>query len=869
MSHSLTSTPHVAALTVAALHRHEADHLGQSSTPLLVSSTESSTSSSTPEDSPYSSNPSHSPSSTSPSPSPSPSAFFPAIQPGSAIHSALITLCNAGEGCQSSPQSGPSHNNHFHLHLHNYLSSHSSTIATSARMVACDRALETLRPASDRLFTDPLASVLAGSELMEKALNRQREVVERQRRQPLEQQQTPSQSPTHVADPTVPLVPSAVEGGRRMGPETDPTKTPRVAIRTRFFDDFLRSIAEHHPLHLRQLMLVGCGMDSRAYRLDCLETKGQLCCFTFELDQEAILKYKDNVLRSVHRVISPTSGQAYEEDPLEIRCKRRITVPIDLTDSTTHPVTPTFILDADSQLQQPSTSALPSPSHSPPPSLPLSQWAYGLLNDTPFNASVPSVWLLEGNLMYLTPTQQLRVLRDISYLSCVGSFLGFSHINERALLNVQRSGAAWGVLNSTFLSCLDAPLLQALADWGWELLKFTQIGAHDANYGRWLAPVYPIDDTEHGITLYICAIKVKGMKVNDQPIDQRMDLKATLAFSADTTTDSTDSHSGSSGGAEEGDDVKSQASEEDLDFVEGPASSFHSFPVLSSNSFQQRERIVDSWNQRASQYDELVRTQPLFSVLAHRLLDLLTWPSVESRSSFLARFHAIDLACGTGCVSDALLSRYPLAQVHLIDPSAAMMNLARPRLEGKYGSTFMLSSNLLRAEDVHLLSTQFSFIPVSAIVCSGAMHFMREEDIYPALAPLMQNGASFVYNLWGHPTSHDDNGQWKQIVNLALAQHQEPPYYPPPPSISSSALPPRSFESLSAIATNCGLMVDEMVMDEDEVGCDVQIQYAAMNAQWLGKLGKKREAVLERAMQLARKETMTVRTTRVRVSKPG
>ena len=79
--------------------------------------------------------------------------------------------------------------------------------------------------------------------------------------------------------------------------------------------------------------------------------------------------------------------------------------------------------------------------------------------------------------MYLTPEQQQAALLSVSLLSCLGSSLAFSHINRRALLNVQRTGQAWGMLSSTFQCCMDEALLQQLLDWGWQLVKLTQPGA--------------------------------------------------------------------------------------------------------------------------------------------------------------------------------------------------------------------------------------------------------------------------------------------------------------------------------------------------------------------------------------------------------
>ena len=214
------------------------------------------------------------------------------------------------------------------------------------------------------------------------------------------------------AGPPPPPVP--VEPRRLLGAETDPTRTPRVAIRTRFFDDFLRRLASERPLSARQLALLGCGLDSRAFRLDCLQAQGPLCCDVFELEPEPLLRYKEAVLRSLGQP-SPSDSPAKAGDgPPRLRCRRRVALPADLTQCVTRPVTAAVMTGVGNRSLPCSTSDSPSPKASSPPSatappsslqLPLSEWAHSLLTKTSFRRHVPSVWLLEGCLMYLTHEQ--------------------------------------------------------------------------------------------------------------------------------------------------------------------------------------------------------------------------------------------------------------------------------------------------------------------------------------------------------------------------------------------------------------------------------------------------------------------------------
>ncbi len=117
------------------------------------------------------------------------------------------------------------------------------SLALTARWTAMARAKETERP--DRLFNDPWAAKLAGPEGEAWAA-----------------QQTGS-----------------------------PFSTAPMVIRTRFFDDFLLQAAEQDQI--RQIVMLGAGLDTRAFRLDWPENT-----HVFELDQPAVLDYKEQVLRS-------------------------------------------------------------------------------------------------------------------------------------------------------------------------------------------------------------------------------------------------------------------------------------------------------------------------------------------------------------------------------------------------------------------------------------------------------------------------------------------------------------------------------------------------------------------------------------------
>ena len=190
-------------------------------------------------------------------------------------------------------------------------------VSLTSRYMAAIRAIEHRRP--DRLFSDPLAEKLAGAEI--------------------------------IAE-TIPRVQKFEERG-----------TPVVAVRTRFFDDFLLSSAKS----IRQIIILGAGMDTRAFRLPWHpDTK------LYELDRPDVMQLKTSLF-----------------DSTPANCNRQV-ISIDLRDS----------------------------------------WSKQLI-ERGFETTRPSIWLLEGLLYYLSESEGRTLLNEITNLSADGSFLGADLVNEK------------------------------------------------------------------------------------------------------------------------------------------------------------------------------------------------------------------------------------------------------------------------------------------------------------------------------------------------------------------------------------------------------------------------------------------------------
>jgi methyltransferase (TIGR00027 family) len=136
-----------------------------------------------------------------------------------------------------------------------------------------------------------------------------------------------------------------------------------IGLRTRFYDDFLRAALD---AGLTQAVLLGSGLDTRAFRLD-LSPDVRL----FELDRPEVLAFKGEALSSTGA--GPT-------------CKHTA-VACDLGDD----------------------------------------WAASLLS-AGFDRTDPSVWIAEGVLAYLDELAQGSLLRTASDLAASGSHLAADHI---------------------------------------------------------------------------------------------------------------------------------------------------------------------------------------------------------------------------------------------------------------------------------------------------------------------------------------------------------------------------------------------------------------------------------------------------------
>ncbi len=273
-------------------------------------------------------------------------------------------------------------------------------IAQTSRWTAAARARESARP--DRLFDDPLAAALAGSEgfaLLE-------------------------------AEP----------------PES--RDNPYLAVRTRFFDDWLVSVIGSGKA--RQVVLLGAGMDARAFRLRWPKET-----ILWEIDRPELLALKEEILARI------------AAHPL---CERR-PVGVDLA---------------------------------------AGEWPERL-RACGFDRAQPSVWLAEGFFEYLEEPTVDHILATVSSLATPESHFGADFLSRDFLASpwlasylakLAERGTPW------LFGTNDPELL--LARHGWTTTSVKQPGEEGAGAARWPWPVVPRSVPGVPRTFLVTAIRSSG-----------------------------------------------------------------------------------------------------------------------------------------------------------------------------------------------------------------------------------------------------------------------------------------------------------------------------------------------------------------------
>lgn len=264
---------------------------------------------------------------------------------------------------------------------------------------------------------------------------------------------------------------------------------------------------------------------------------------------------------------------------------------------------------------------------------------------------------------------------------------------------------------------------------------------------------------------------------------------------------------------------------------------------------------VARWDRAAAAYARFVAKWRVFTELADRLLD-----DVPIGFAGLA----LDLGAGTGLVSARLVRRFPEARVWLVEPSEAMLALARANL-AREGLEERVAGTVRRpAEELGELAPALP--RAELVVSSAALHLTDLERVVRAVRAVLRPGGRFLFNLWGHAfdATADPDGWnlWRATLGEALRRHGRSDVELPVRS-ARAPVARRSLERWSAAA---GLRFAGLAVDTIAVPDELALDCAALFDGFLAPLAAaERERVLATARALAPTEARALTMVRVRL----
>jgi SAM-dependent methyltransferase len=242
---------------------------------------------------------------------------------------------------------------------------------------------------------------------------------------------------------------------------------------------------------------------------------------------------------------------------------------------------------------------------------------------------------------------------------------------------------------------------------------------------------------------------------------------------------------------------------------------------------------VRLWEARAPAYDRLCRRWEIFSLLSNRLIDLLP---------ISLRGPVLDIGAGAGLTSELLLARHPHCEPILIEPSEAMLNVARLNLDGRPARFLAMGLDGDAVRDLHVV----------AALASASMQFLDLEPAFDRLASIVAPGGHVAFNLWWHhweeTAPRKCMTRWRAVAEAACLDAQ----LPLPPS-ASAAPKSKTRAELTRATGKHGFHLLAEHCDEYPVPIGFGVDYEAMNADWpvKGLAPEVRQALLTKMHELA------------------
>jgi SAM-dependent methyltransferase len=221
---------------------------------------------------------------------------------------------------------------------------------------------------------------------------------------------------------------------------------------------------------------------------------------------------------------------------------------------------------------------------------------------------------------------------------------------------------------------------------------------------------------------------------------------------------------------------------------------------------------VRVWDARAAAYDRLCRRWEIFSLLSNRLVDLL--PADLSGP-------VLDLGCGTGTTSQALLDRHPRCQAILIDPAEAMVNLARLNLAGRPAQFFPIGLDEISVRGLHVV----------AALASASMQFIDFEPAFDTLGRIVAPRGHVAFNLWWHhweeTAARECMTDSREVAEAVCREFRLPP--PPPRALPTNV---KNRSELMDASHRHGFRLLTEHRDEYPTPIGFGLDFDAMDVDW-------------------------------------
>jgi SAM-dependent methyltransferase len=251
------------------------------------------------------------------------------------------------------------------------------------------------------------------------------------------------------------------------------------------------------------------------------------------------------------------------------------------------------------------------------------------------------------------------------------------------------------------------------------------------------------------------------------------------------------------------------------------------------------------WETRAPAYDRLCRRWEIFSLLSNRLIDLL--PND-------LKGPVLDIGAGSGLSSELLLARHPHCQAILIEPSGAMLDIARRNLVGRPAQFFAMGLDAAPARELR----------AAAALASASMQFLDLEPAFATLAGIIEPGGYVAFNLWWHhweeTAAREGMSGWLPIAQAACRDA----HLPPLPAPASSPPKAKTRPVLTEASRRHGFQFLSEHCDEYVTPVGFGVDYQAMDSDWpvKGCEPENRRTLLSRMHELAQGKFETLVSTR-------